>query len=534
MRVADRIFMSSTFGRTYLVEGPDGYVMIDTYTMDGVRAALAEYERDDGLDLTRLRALLLTHLHYDHAAGAAHIRAEYDVPVVCHTLDAEAIVAGDRNMTAADIAWQNVSAPVPSCTIDHMPEDGDRVVVAGLTFDVVHLPGHSRGGVAYILDGHAFTGDTIMPGGRIGWSDVHWGSNLPDHADSVRKLQDTGAERIYGGHGDPEDITDALYDTALDSVRRLIYVGLPSSVSVRVEPRDASDVRRDVVVSGIPEGPALVPENFPTDLRYAQLYQVETRNLRGYIRPLGHMHGLNLAGENNVPITAPFAATMNLEHYCERGRAGKFTPRNEVAQTYEVERDSIVVHFAPHPEWAVTSSVRYTRRDDNEFDVLFSFLFDRDYTRFEAFIASYFWGKQIPHVAAGGSVFRPDIEPPSQLFFPRDDDAREQVGDGRWDFLTDVKLSADTYSDGMLNDAPITIHRPDGTDWAFVQMVDARECSAVSVNTFAYAQDFSLIGRDVSAGDIVDVRARVMYRELGAPDDAIELYRAWQADIDAE
>ena len=105
MRIHDRIYMSSTFGRTYIVAcgdavaggaaaGADALVMIDTFTSRGVREALREFAEEDGLDLGRLRALLLTHMHFDHAAGAAYVRATHSVPVVCHPLDGEALVVG--------------------------------------------------------------------------------------------------------------------------------------------------------------------------------------------------------------------------------------------------------------------------------------------------------------------------------------------------------------------------------------------------------------------------------------------------------
>jgi glyoxylase-like metal-dependent hydrolase (beta-lactamase superfamily II) len=541
MKVHDRIYMSSsTHGRSYIVETDDGLVMIDTYIADATQWALDEFKAD-GLDLSRLKALLLTHMHYDHTGGAAFVRATYGIPVVCHALDAQAIVEGDQITTASDIRWTGTSQPVPRCTIDHTPDDGDTVQVAGIEFEVIHLSGHTRGGVAYLWDGHMFIGDTILPGGRIGWSDAHWGSNIPDHAESVNIVTSLAnraerpPKRLYGGHGDPEDLTEALLNEARNNVQKLDHVGLPSRVSERVPRRVSTEAPTTIVVDGIPEESAMVPENFPTDLRRATLHQVTAGDLHGYIRPIGHMHGLNLvAGNRHEPITRSYQATMNLEHYCERARGSRFIPRTEVAQAYEVDRDSVTVHFAPHPDWAVTSRVRYTRCEDSAFDILFTFDFGANYTRFEAFIASYFAGQQIPYVAAGGNVFRPEIAPPSQLFFPRDPDTREQVSDGRWQFLDDFKLNADTYRDGMLYDAPITIHSPKDADWSFIQMVDQRECSAVSVNTFAYAQDFSLIGRDVSAGERVNVPARVILRQISTPDEATALWRVWQDELEAD
>jgi len=541
MRIHERLYMSATSGRTYIVVGDDGLVMIDACDPNGARAAVEEFTARDELDLTRLRALLLTHLHCDHTAGAAYLRATFGVPVVCHPLDAEPIVRHEEIATAADF----LHLPTPTCTIDYALEDGDEIVVGSLRFHVVHLPGHSRGGVGYQWEDHLFIGDTMFSNGGIGWSDAHWGSNLADHADSIRAIAALKPRLLCCGHGDPAEWRPEVTDEGIANVRRLMHVGLAPTTTPRAPRRSESEARRTIVVDGIPPVPALAPDlahDLPRpgtadgvlrrDLRTARLCEVRTGNLRGAIRPMGELHGLILAGERDVPITRPFRATMNLEHYCEEGRYGKFVPRLAVAQAYEVEPRDVIVHFAPHPEWAVTSTLRYTVRDDAAFDILFSFVFGRSYRRFEAFIASYFAGERIPYVAAGGKCVRPTIKRGAQLFFPRDSDARRQVDDGRWGFL---KAGGTLFAEADPHDydAPITIHRDDETGWAFVQMVDRRECAAVSANTFAWAQDFSLVGRDVAAGERIDVRARVVYRKLDAPEDALALYRAFQDEIDA-
>lgn len=531
MRVHERIYMSSTHGRSYVIEGDDGLVMIDTYTHQGVRGVLREFAEEDGLDLTGLKALLLTHMHYDHAAGAAYVRATCDVPVVCHALDVAAIVGHDTAMVASRIPWTESREIFPACTIDHLVEGGDVIRVAGLELGVAHLPGHTRGGVAYLWDQQCFCGDTLLPGGRIGWSDIHWGSNLADHADSIRRLRQLMPQRIYGGHGDPEDLTPESLALAEENVRRLVDVGLASSVSERA-PLSPAGSSRAIEIGGIPERPEAAPRQLAPSLARAPQLEVAAGRLQGTIRPMGELHGLILHGDDSAPITRPGAATMNLEHYCRTGACGAFVPRKEAAQAYETAADRATVHFAPAPEWQVSSRVSYAARGDDAFDILFGFDFDRDYERFEAFVASYFWGGVVPYVAAGGRCFRPEIERGQQLFFPRDEDARAQVGDGRWEFLERGSLYAGCDAQGSLYDAPVTIHWPDGAERAFVQMVDRRECAAVSVNTFAYAQDFSLIGRDVRQGETVEVRARVAYCRATSPDDIMALYRGFQAEMD--
>ncbi len=532
MQIHDRIYMASMSGRVYIVDTGDGLAMIDCFTASGIRPVVREFIEADELDLGQLKALLLTHMHYDHAAGAAYVRGAYQVPVICHTLDAEPIARNDRLETAGRMRWIGTNDPTPTCPIDHTVENRDVIEIGGARIEVIHLPGHTRGGVAYLWDGHLFSGDTMIPGGGIGWSDVHWGSNLADHAESIDRIAEVNPDRIYGGHGDPSDFATNQTDIATASVHKLNQAGLAPRISERAPLRPSSEEARTLIVSGLPERPDVPLADPVDDIVGMPMFEVSSDNLRGAIRPIGPLHGLILNGEGVVPITRPMQATMNLEHYCETGRCGPFVPRVGVGQSFTSDGRDLTVHFAPHPDWAVSSAVTYTLRDDAAFDILFSFEFERDYERFEAFIASYFWGGLIPYVAAGGEVSRPDIKNGAQLFFPRDEDARRQVADGRWDFLLGNKLFAE--ADGRAYDAAMTIHRDDETGWTFLQMADESKCTAISVNTFAYAQDFSLVGRDVGEGERVDVRARVVYRKLDSVEQALDVYRAYQEELAAE
>lgn len=91
---------------------------------------------------TRLCAILATHHHRDHVGGIAAILAEHPVPV--HGPAAEAIAG-----------------------VDHPLADGDRVAIAelDLQFEVLAVPGHTRGHLAYYRRGMLFCGDTLFGAG---------------------------------------------------------------------------------------------------------------------------------------------------------------------------------------------------------------------------------------------------------------------------------------------------------------------------------------------------------------------------------
>ena len=97
-----------------------------------------------------LALIVTTHQHGDHWQALAEVASATGAPTAAHQLDAE---------------------PLP-VTPDRILSDGDTVEIGELTFDVIHLQGHTEGSVALALHGpaagdavHLFTGDCLFPGG---------------------------------------------------------------------------------------------------------------------------------------------------------------------------------------------------------------------------------------------------------------------------------------------------------------------------------------------------------------------------------
>jgi hydroxyacylglutathione hydrolase len=89
-----------------------------------------------------INQVLITHWHPDHTAGIPAVVAATGAKV--WGPDAE------RNRFAG---------------LDHGLSDGDRVMVGGGEAQVWHVPGHTLGHIAFVLEGHAFVGDTLFAGG---------------------------------------------------------------------------------------------------------------------------------------------------------------------------------------------------------------------------------------------------------------------------------------------------------------------------------------------------------------------------------
>jgi len=133
-------------------------------------------------------ALIVTsHQHFDHWQALTALAEATGAPTAAHALDAE---------------------PLP-VKPDRILADGDTVTVGDLSFDVIHLQGHTEGSVALALDGAAtggvtqlFTGDCLFPGG-VGktWQPGDFERLLGDVS---RKVFDRFGDDtvVYPGHGD--------------------------------------------------------------------------------------------------------------------------------------------------------------------------------------------------------------------------------------------------------------------------------------------------------------------------------------------
>ncbi|CCQ16292.1 putative uncharacterized protein [Rhodococcus sp. AW25M09] len=132
-----------------------------------------------------LSLIVTTHQHDDHWQALADIAGGTDSPTAAHELDAE---------------------PLP-VTPDRLLADQDTVSVGELTFDVVHLAGHTPGSIALALTEadrgrtHLFTGDSLFPGGVGKTANPADFTHLLD--DVTNKLFDRFGDDtvVYPGHG---------------------------------------------------------------------------------------------------------------------------------------------------------------------------------------------------------------------------------------------------------------------------------------------------------------------------------------------
>lgn len=253
------------FVNAYLVQAPAGWILVDAGvgTPASLRA-LGWALRAVGVPEGGLTAILLTHRHPDHAGDVITVQRRWGGAVYVHAADLDL----DRAAPAALDAWIRLTGmpgevmdallrrvermPLPDDAVAY-PEvpplaNGWRqagaepaavpaatVAVAGLTLQVVYVPGHSPGHVMLRVPekGWVFTGDHVLPRAgmnvwanpvgpanpmgayldnlaAVAWLDAVWGAVSGGTAPAPR--EDAGA----GAGGPGRVVSDGQHRTGLD------------------------------------------------------------------------------------------------------------------------------------------------------------------------------------------------------------------------------------------------------------------------------------------------------------------------------
>jgi glyoxylase-like metal-dependent hydrolase (beta-lactamase superfamily II) len=166
------------------VMGPYGS---NCYVVRAGRGATEAAVIDPGDDPTPLRlelarmgthtgGILVTHTDVDHIGGVAALADGTGAEVWAPAGEADALRAGETR------GGLRVAPHDPA----HVVTGGDTLTVAGIDFEVVDVPGHSSGHIAFFAEGELFSGDLLFAGsvGRVDLAGGDWDTLL----DSVRAL----------------------------------------------------------------------------------------------------------------------------------------------------------------------------------------------------------------------------------------------------------------------------------------------------------------------------------------------------------
>ena len=129
-------------------------------------------------------AILLTHGHFDHVGGVRFLAERVDCPIYIHANE----LTLPENFTDGPLRYtQNY-------------DEGDVLDLAGLSWKVLHTPGHTPGSVCLLCEDTMFSGDTLFMD-SCGRTDFPGGDGVQMHKSLRRLAELPGDYKVLPGHG---------------------------------------------------------------------------------------------------------------------------------------------------------------------------------------------------------------------------------------------------------------------------------------------------------------------------------------------
>ncbi len=143
----------------------------------------------------RIDKIVNTHGHFDHVGANRTLVAATGAPLLMHAADLPLLERAQAH--ARGYGLDSEGSPPP----DQLLADGDEIACGSLRCRVIHLPGHSPGGIALLCGGHLFPGDVLFAG-SVGRTDLPGG----DHRQLIEGIRSKlwvlpGETIVHPGHG---------------------------------------------------------------------------------------------------------------------------------------------------------------------------------------------------------------------------------------------------------------------------------------------------------------------------------------------
>lgn len=184
---------------TYFIENEENVILIDPSSeSQKIIKKLNQINKP-------LKAILLTHAHYDHIGALDDIIEKYQVPVYMSKDEFDFLTDPDKNGSSKFTQYglsKIESHANPLSLSEGLAE------IEGFKFKVLHTPGHSPGSLSFVFNDFAVVGDTLFKNG-IGRTDLYKG----DYETLIDSIKDKlfeleGDMPLFPGHGPYTTVDD--------------------------------------------------------------------------------------------------------------------------------------------------------------------------------------------------------------------------------------------------------------------------------------------------------------------------------------
>ena len=193
--------LPSSFGANcYIVSDAGHAAVIDpSVSVKGI----VKYLEDNQLTLDYI---ILTHGHFDHMLSLNGLKEQMKAPAYIHIDDEENLADGKKNAFALLFGQNRTFSPCEKTL-----QGGDILPLGNAQLEIIHTPGHTKGGICIKADDALFTGDTIFAE-SYGRCDLY-GGDYATLRSSLKFLREYSIGKditIYPGHGGSAKLTAAL------------------------------------------------------------------------------------------------------------------------------------------------------------------------------------------------------------------------------------------------------------------------------------------------------------------------------------
>jgi hydroxyacylglutathione hydrolase len=208
----------------YLIYDDDNnWALIDIGYEDAVDDCL-EIIRQLDFPFSKCVTLIASHADVDHVQGFAKAKQILKTTIAAHPLAAKPLESGDKLVTYAEVAAQDIHLDMPPLKVDKLVEDGDKIRIGNVDLEVWHTPGHTDGQLSFRLGKLLFSGDNLFRDGCVGAIDAHHGSSIQDFIKSLERIRESDVEWLLPSHGPVFRKDNKLIDSTIARLETYLHM----------------------------------------------------------------------------------------------------------------------------------------------------------------------------------------------------------------------------------------------------------------------------------------------------------------------